>query len=67
MWEDPHCKDGGKWSIRVPKSHTNKTWEDLILGLIGEQFSNEDEIVGIILSIKPNQDLIQVWNKSGTD
>jgi len=36
MWEDDNCKDGGKWSLRIPKTHTNKYWEDLTLALIGE-------------------------------
>jgi hypothetical protein len=36
MWEDDNCKDGGKWSLRVPKDRTNKYWEDLVLAMIGE-------------------------------
>jgi translation initiation factor 4E len=67
MWEDEHCKDGGRWSLRVPKSHTNKYWEDILLAMIGEQFRCENEINGIAVSVKPNQDTIFVWNKSGKD
>ena len=37
--EDPACKDGGRFSLRVPKTHTSKFWEDLLLAMIGEQFS----------------------------
>lgn len=65
MWEDEHCKDGGRWALRVPKTHTNKYWEDLLLALIGEQFSVEDEVNGVAVSVKPNQDIVYVWNKSG--
>lgn len=54
MWEDEACKDGGRWVLRVPKTHTNKYWEDLILAMIGEQFRCENEIIGIAISIKPN-------------
>lgn len=67
MWEDEECKDGGRWSIRVPKSHTNKYWEDLLLAMIGEQFQCENEVLGLVISLRPNQDSISVWNKSGKD
>jgi translation initiation factor 4E len=67
MWEDEHCKDGGRWSIRVPKTHTNKYWEDLLLGMIGEQFRVENEILGIAISLRPNQDTISLWLRSGKD
>lgn len=67
MWEDETCKDGGRWSFRSPKSHTNKYWEDLLLALIGEQFEAENEVLGLVISIKPNFDAISIWNKSGKD
>ena len=49
MWEDAQCKDGGKWAFRVPKSHTNKYWEDLCMALIGDQFSDQNEVNGIVV------------------
>jgi translation initiation factor 4E len=58
MWEDEHCKSGGKWAFRVPKTHTNKYWEDLLLALIGDQFTDQDEVNGIILSLRPGQDTL---------
>jgi translation initiation factor 4E len=67
MWEDEQCKDGGRWSLRVPKTHTNKYWEDITLALIGENFTNEGEVCGIALSLKPVNDIISVWIKSGKD
>lgn len=67
MWEDEHCKDGGRWSLRVPKTHSNKYWEDLILALIGEQFTNDNEILGLVISLRPHQDTISVWHKHGRD
>lgn len=36
LWEDDACKDGGRWTIKLPKSHTAKYWEELLLGLVGE-------------------------------
>ena len=38
LWEDEHCKDGGRFQIRVPKTHGSKFWENLLLAMIGEQF-----------------------------
>lgn len=54
MWEDENCVDGGCWSIRVPKTHTNKYWEDLLMAMIGEQFSIEGEILGMAIALRPN-------------
>lgn len=67
MWEDENCADGGCWSIRVPKTHTNKYWEDLLLAMIGEQFSAEGEILGMAIALRPNQDNIKIWNKHGSN
>jgi translation initiation factor 4E len=52
MWEDEANKNGGRWTLRVSKGYANKLWEDLILAMIGEQFSLENEINGIVLSIR---------------
>ena len=67
MWEDENCKDGGRWSFRVPKTHTNKYWEDLVLAMVGEQFSEENEINGLVIALRPTQDTISIWNKHGRD
>lgn len=61
VWEDPACKEGGRFSLRVPKTHTSKFWEDLLLAMIGEQFSMEREVLGLVLSTKFNGDSIAVW------
>ena len=59
MWEDEKCKNGGKWGIRyVPKTHTNKYWEDLALALIGDMFTHENEVLGLLLTLKPNSDSV---------
>jgi hypothetical protein len=36
LWEDPAFKDGGRFTLKVPKTHTSKYWEDLLLAMIGE-------------------------------
>lgn len=67
MWEDESCKDGGRWVIRIPKSHSNKYWEDIQLAMIGEQFRAENEVLGLVISLKPYQDIISIWNRNGRD
>lgn len=67
MWEDENCKQGGRWTLRVPKTHTNKYWEDLVLAMIGEQFSVENEINGLVIALRPQQDSISIWNKHARD
>ena len=47
MWEDEHCKNGGRFVLRVPKTHSNKYWEDLVLSMIGESFSTPNELLGV--------------------
>ena len=69
-WEDEQNANGGRWQIRFNKIQplvSNKLWEDLILGVIGEQFTYPNEINGIVISIRNNQDTISIWNKSGRD
>ena len=67
MWEDLQCKDGGKWGVRIPKTHTNKYWEDLCLALIGDQFTDENEVNGVVLQLRAKDDQIHIWNRSGKD
>ena len=64
LWEDPACSQGGRFNIRLPKTHTAKYWEDLLLAMIGEQFSVADEVVGLVLSTKYNGDSVAVWHRN---
>ena len=59
------CKDGGRWTIKVPKTHSNLFWENLSLAMIGEQFRCENEVMGIVISLKSHLDTISFWNKHG--
>lgn len=54
---------GGKWSIRLRKGVADRLWEDLILALIGDQFEDEDEVCGCVLSVRIQEDIISIWNK----
>ena len=68
LWEDPSCENGGRWSVRTPKSHTTKFWEDVILAMIGEQFEvPKGEVLGCVLSTKYSGDTISVWHRNASD
>lgn len=63
-WEDPENENGGEWSIRkrlFPES-LNQVWDNLILGLIGEDIDPVNEITGarIVHRTRKGQDFIRL-------
>ena len=67
MWEDENCKNGGRYLLRIPKSYSNKYWEDLVLAFIGEQFSFDKEVLGLVVHVKPQADMIAIWTRNADD
>ena len=53
--------------LSVAKGYGNIVWENLLLAFIGEQFSLDNEINGVAITIKPNFDSVQIWNRTGRD
>jgi translation initiation factor 4E len=37
------------------------------MGFLGNQFHLEDEIFGVVLSIRVNEDILSVWNRTAND
>merc|ERR1712130_48309 len=63
-WEDPVNRNGGKWVIIPQKSKIDDNWLSLLLATIGETLTDaEDEICGIVVSIRKKQDKIAIWTK----
>ncbi|KAG1690274.1 Eukaryotic translation initiation factor 4E type 2 [Nymphon striatum] len=67
MWEDSANKAGGKWIVRLKKGLASRCWENLLFAMLGEQFMVGDEICGAVMSIRFQEDLISVWNKTAGD
>lgn len=67
MWEDEANQKGGKWIVRLRKGLVSRCWENLILAMLGEQFMVGEEICGAVVSIRFQEDIICVWNKTASD
>ncbi|KAI8330743.1 translation initiation factor eIF 4e-like domain-containing protein [Chlamydoabsidia padenii] len=67
MWEDEANIQGGKWIVRVKKGLASRYWENLVMAIIGDQFDVQDEICGVVLSIRNSEDIISVWNKTSSN
>jgi len=64
VWEDTaNCK-GGKWILRLKKGLSSRIWENLLLAIIGEQFLVGNEILGCVCSVRNQEDIISLWNKT---
>jgi translation initiation factor 4E len=67
MWE--FFPEGGCWILRLPHriglSLIDKMWESALLACIGESLS--DKTVGVLLSTRFSETLIQIWLKNVRD
>ena len=65
MWEDQANVNGGKWIVRLKKGLAARYWENVLLAILGAAFPvGEDEICGAVLSIRYQEDILSVWNRS---
>ena len=61
MWEE--SPEGGIWITKLKKhDNVDLMWENLLLAIIGEQFGGLS-VVGVSLSSRTKDRLIQVWLK----
>uniref|UniRef100_A0A915D1M6 eIF-4F 25 kDa subunit n=1 Tax=Ditylenchus dipsaci TaxID=166011 RepID=A0A915D1M6_9BILA len=64
VWEDTaNCK-GGKWILRLKKGLSSRIWENLLLAMIGEQFLVGEEICGAVCSVRNQEDIVSLWNRT---
>ncbi|KAF8560411.1 cap binding protein [Imleria badia] len=78
-WEDDANKNGGKWSIQLPKeknrSNVDKMWLYTMLAAIGETFdpyltsgespepNSQSLITGVIVSTRPQFYRLSIWTR----
>jgi len=67
MWEDEANRYGGKWIVRLRKGLSQRCWENLLMAMLGEQFMVGEEICGAVVSVRFNEDILSVWNRTASD
>jgi len=67
MWEEESNKNGGKWIVRLKKGLASRCWENLILAMLGEQFMVGEEICGAVISVRYQEDILSLWNRTAMD
>lgn len=53
--------------IRLRKGQAGRAWENLCLAMLGEQFVAGNEICGVVVSIRYQEDLLSIWNRTASD
>lgn len=71
-WEDATCEHGGKWTVLVPKGPASKAaldamWLNVLLACVGEQFTEGDEVCGVVVSVRAKQDKVALWTRTAAN
>jgi len=67
LWEDEANRYGGKWIVRLRKGLASRCWENLIMAMLGEQFMVGEEVCGAVVSIRYQEDILSLWNRTAND
>jgi len=69
-WEDSANKCGGKWLIQLKtaqrNSQLNQLWLWAVLACIGNSFEDEEDICGVVVSVRKSNDKICLWTRDAT-
>ncbi|XP_075535851.1 eukaryotic translation initiation factor 4E type 2-like isoform X2 [Dermacentor variabilis] len=64
---DEANRTGGKWIVRLRKGLASRCWENLILAILGEQFMVGEEVCGAVVSVRFQEDIVSIWNRTASD
>ena len=67
VWEDEFNSNGGRWLVWIPRSSSDKLWEDVMLFLLGNQTQDGDQIAGVEIKLKSKNASISMWHKDRED
>jgi translation initiation factor 4E len=67
LWEHEANKQGGRWLVHIRKELANRCWENILMAMLGEQFMVGEEVCGAMVSVRSNEDIISVWNRTADD
>jgi translation initiation factor 4E len=70
VWEHEVNRKGGKWIMTIPlkyKGKVDSSWLHLCLALVGEHFTDGDEICGVVISIRKQFTRTSLWTRTAKD
>jgi len=53
--------------MRLRKGVAPRVWEELVLATVGDAWGLGDEVCGLVLTLKANEDVVAVWNRNAAD
>jgi len=65
-WEHPDNLKGGKWiaTIKGKREQLDKMWLWAVLACIGENFEEESEVCGVVVSVRKPGDRLALWTRN---
>jgi len=67
-WEDPANAKGGAWNVefllRDGPEVLNQAWQYSVLAMIGGTFDDDDDVCGVVVSLRKNANRIGLWTKT---
>ncbi len=69
MWEDEANKFGGRLSLKLSKLYSGLIWEEAMISVCSKLYTHKlnEEICGVVLSVRKNYDVLQVWFRNFND
>jgi translation initiation factor 4E len=67
-WEEPANHHGGRWLVEYKRGEDEvlcAAWLSTLLALIGEAFTDSEEMMGVVLSVRKQKNKLQIWTKTG--